>query len=117
MMYRGYRYGAEQFNGHYCAYIEVPPGHPWHGRSYDEVESTTPHGDFTYEGWGIPPILKHSFRTDDDSFWLGWDYAHFGDYFIEGLDITGKKWTRAEVEAHARAVIDEAIEAHAGAAK
>jgi hypothetical protein len=65
----------------FCGYVEVPEGHPWHGRYYDEclarcgtqfcdhsLESTVDvHGGVTFTG-----------RFDDDGPWLiGFDCAHY----------------------------------------
>ncbi len=76
--------------GHFCAYVGVPKGHPWHGKHYDAVEGIDIHGGLTY-----------SEPDDGGTYWLGWDYAHGGDWLAHRGDSTDKRWTLAEVTAHA----------------
>jgi hypothetical protein len=67
--------------GALCGYVGVPPGHPWHGRDYDEVPARA-HGGLTYaaacqEDGHIchVPLPGES----PDVWWLGFDCAHAGD--------------------------------------
>ena len=49
---------------YYTAYVAVPPTHPWHEVTYDNL----PHGnvEFTYSQY-------------EETIWVvGWDYAHYG---------------------------------------
>ena len=52
--------------GHLCGYVTVPPGHPWHGKGYDDIGAEA-HGGLTYS------------RTDGDGWRVGFDCAHAGD--------------------------------------
>ena len=60
------------------------------------------HGGFTYGEFGKP------FKDDKirDSFWLGWDYAHLGDYYAGGLPCSSyeKQWTTEEIVEEARSI-------------
>jgi len=60
------------------------------------------HGGFTYGKFGKP------FEAEEirDSFWLGWDYAHLGDYCADGLlhRFYEKEWTTEEIVEEARSI-------------
>lgn len=49
--------------GYRCGYILIPHGHPWHGKSYDDIPAEV-HGGLTY---------------GDEEGWVGFDCAHAGD--------------------------------------
>lgn len=87
---------------HPTAYIKIPKSHRLYGKTmseiYDEVNIDV-NGGITYleyELW-ISNIQKI------DGYFIGWDYAHYGDYtgFEEKLPIRlrtgGKKWTTKEI--------------------
>lgn len=80
-------------SGHLCGYVGVRPGHPWHGKHYDDVEvpgeeyGPDVHGGLTFAGpcnpqetpeIGICHIPKEG--DTDDIWWLGFDCAHCDDY-------------------------------------
>lgn len=50
-----------------CGYVALPPGHPWHGKGYDDIPAEA-HGGLTYSN-----------ASDDGSWWVGFDCAHAGD--------------------------------------
>lgn len=54
--------------GHLCGYIEVKPGHPWHGKSTDDLPDITVHGGITYAE-----------PTDHLNWKIGFDCAHLYD--------------------------------------
>lgn len=77
------------YSGHWCGYVGVPPGHPLHGKDYNDCYDDCPdldvHGGLTY---------SNKCRGDDeatsvchvpepgrphDVWWLGFDCAHLGD--------------------------------------
>lgn len=66
-------------SGAWCGYVGVPPGHPWHGKSYNEVKANV-HGGLTYAN----PCQGHICHVPNpgesgDVWWLGFDCAHAGD--------------------------------------
>jgi hypothetical protein len=67
--------------GHWCGYVAVPPGHPWHGRNYDHVRPYPEvHGGLTYSSaCGGHICHKPAPGESDDVWWLGFDCAHAGD--------------------------------------
>lgn len=79
-------------NGNWCGYVGVAPGHPWHGKDYNDVrnvgtddEYIDVHGGLTYadacdEGsapLGICHIPEPG--TPEHLFWFGFDCAHAWD--------------------------------------
>jgi hypothetical protein len=62
--------------GYRCGYVRVPPGHPWHGKDYDNVEPYPEvHGGLTFAA----PDVNCGKDGEDDAWWLGFDCAHAGD--------------------------------------
>lgn len=49
-----------------CGYVDVPQGHPMHGKHYDDV-AVDVHGGLTYS------------ESEGDAWRFGFDTAHFGD--------------------------------------
>jgi hypothetical protein len=54
--------------GHLCGYVDVPKGHSWWGKHYDDIEDAEVHGGLTY-----------SEVTPSGAYRLGFDCAHSGD--------------------------------------
>jgi len=78
--------------GHWCLYVGVPPGHPWHGKDYtDDDLDVDVHGGVTY---GLrcdgDPVLGVCHVAPagqpDDVWWIGADFAH-GDDASPGIGI------------------------------
>jgi len=81
------------------AYIEIPINHKLFFNHYDNIDIDV-HGGLTYS--------KSYLWIDDeielkDSWFIGWDYAHFGDYlgyeemYPVEIQTNGKKWTTEEI--------------------
>lgn len=91
---------------HPCAYVTYPG--IWGIEDCDQAwieDEVEPHGGFTFLG-------EFDEWTGIDKTWLGWDYAHLGDYVYSGIDILPfrydvdeKKWTTEEILEEARAVL------------
>ena len=67
--------------GHWCGYVGVPPGHPAHGESYDDVDVMV-HGGITFaeECDGDPEQgICHPSDDGDHVWWVGFDCMHAGD--------------------------------------
>ena len=67
--------------GTWCGYVAVPPGHPWHGSDYNDLDVNV-HGGLNYAdscdpGNGICHVAPAG--QEDDLWWLGFDCAHFMD--------------------------------------
>lgn len=90
----GYRYCVVSLGSHPCAYVTIPKEHPCYGLGYEKIYVTC-HGGLTYSGKGIG---FGSDRLYPDAFWIGWDYAHFGDRMeFPGYSCPGKTWTTDEI--------------------
>jgi hypothetical protein len=59
--------------GYRCGYLRVPAGHPWHGK--DESLELGVHGGVTFA----------RADTQDGTWWIGFDCAHYGDAPDPGL--------------------------------
>jgi hypothetical protein len=70
------------FCGVWCGYVAVSPGHPWHGREYDEIDASV-HGGLTFAApcdpdESEPDRICHVPLPGepDDVWWLGFDCGH-----------------------------------------
>lgn len=66
--------------GNWCGYVGVPPGHPFHGKQYDDVDVRV-HCGLTYSD----ECKGHVCHTPepgqpDNVWWFGFDFAHLYDY-------------------------------------
>jgi hypothetical protein len=82
--YKGYEYLVLQMPiGHLCGYVKVPKDHPYFGKEYDLMNIDC-HGGLTYASHhdGKPDIrIKNDYeKYYSKGFWIGFDYAHAGDY-------------------------------------
>ena len=63
-----------------CGYVRIPPGHPWHGKGYDDVRAADGdwpdvHGGLTF----AEADTDCGKGGEDNAWWLGFDCAHLGD--------------------------------------
>lgn len=72
-------------SGALCGYVGVSPGHPLHGKDYDNVDVRV-HGGLTYaagcqHGADVSTSICHipAKGEDDNTWWFGFDCAHSGD--------------------------------------
>lgn len=66
--------------GAWCGYVGVPPGHPWHGKHYDDIDDAQVHGGLTYANACHGHICHVPKPGDaDDVWWLGFDCGHYLD--------------------------------------
>ena len=90
----GYRYCIVSLGTHPCAYVEIPEGHLCYGLNYEKIYINC-HGGLTYSKKGIG---ERDSVLYPDAFWIGWDYAHFGDRAeFPGYSCPGKTWTTEEI--------------------
>ena len=67
-------------NGGLCGYVAVPPGHPWYGVRYQDLDPEV-HGGLTYSDFcqgNICHVPKPG--EPDNVYWLGFDCGHYHDY-------------------------------------
>ena len=80
------------------AYIEIPKGHPYYKKNYDEIDIEV-HGGLTFND----SALYISNDGKIEGWFIGWDYSHFGDYTGDNELIPiyyradGKKWTTEKI--------------------
>jgi hypothetical protein len=95
---------------HPCAYVTFPGIDKI--KDYETVEleqekdeDYLPHEGFTFFG------ERERYCEVEGILWLGWDYAHFGDYIYCGYDgpwrSKDKKWTTTEIVDEARRVLNK----------
>ena len=74
-----YRFKVVSYGSHPCCYVHVPIVHPLY-ENLDLAESIIDcHGGITFDG----SLTKFG----DEQYYIGWDYAHAGDYMSFGDDI------------------------------
>ena len=105
--YRGYNYFIINYGTHPCAYVEIPKNHSYFKKSYMDIEDIEVHGGLTFSSDKLLLL--------DNSWFIGWDYAHYGDYVGFSPDIFGindeeKKWTTEEIIDECISVINQLIE-------
>lgn len=103
-MYQFFRYAVISLGTHPCAYVQIPQGHPLYKAKTEEIEDAVScHGGITYtgdRGQNVPGL-------DAGGFWIGWDYAHYGDRLGFAPDLSGHAWTTEELLDECRSVIDQ----------
>ena len=100
-----YEYFILNLGWHPTAYVKIPESHPFFGKFYDDVDLEV-HGRLTYSA----DHLWISEEVKINGWFLGWDYAHYGDYngymelpelkrFYENFskEMTGRKWKTIEI--------------------
>lgn len=109
--YRGYDFYIFNCGTHPTAYIEIPAGNKLYYKTddkmYDMGFNLEVHGGVTYSSESLLDV-------NDNSWFIGWDYAHFGDYYAydEELELksNGKKWTTEMIIEDCINAIDQIIE-------
>lgn len=80
-----------------CAYIEITEDHPYYKR--DDVELPV-HCGVTFTGYLSSTTKDGELKKFENRFFIGWDYAHIGDYIGGSLFcdyMNDKKWTVKEI--------------------
>lgn len=101
--------------GAWCGYVGVPPGHPAHGKHYNDVPVSV-HWGLTYS----EPCCGHVCHVPkpgepDNVWWLGFDCSHCDDlrpgdrasYERIGIAMEGHYWTLAEVQAETNSLAEQ----------
>ena len=105
--YKNYTYLITFNSAFYCAYIIIPPSHPYFCLDY-ELLNISCHGGLTFSDCHY--LINQ---------WcIGWDYGHAGDwnydlpdYMQTSLLGTFHKWTLKEIELECFNVIEQLINA------
>lgn len=96
--YKNFDYYIYSFGTHPCAYVDVGNTSLDHVDYYDiNIQC---HGGLTYSEETLHDL-------DTRSWFIGWDYAHYGDRL--GDFFGGKKWTVKEITEECKSVIEQVI--------
>lgn len=60
--------------GYRCGYVRIPPGHPWHGKTYWDIDPEV-HGGLTF----TEADTDCGKGGADNAWWVGFDCAHYMD--------------------------------------
>lgn len=105
--HNGFEYFILWYRNHPNAYIKIPKGHPFYEKDHNEIDDKGyVHGCFTFSDKNLNK--DHGL---EDGWYLGWDYAHAGDYqaFSDGFIIPERRWSVQEIEDECKLVIDVVI--------
>lgn len=107
-IYNNFHYAIVSLGSHPCAYVELPKEHKWYGLHEDDIPIIC-HNELTYSSTqGI--IFPSNNPNHRDGYWIGWDYAHFEDYYYGdniGCVVNKKHWTTEEIFEEVKAVINQ----------
>ena len=93
--FNGYNFFVISYGTHPCCYVELPKRHKLYGLEYWDIEDNYQidvYGGFTYSDDHL--LLR------DNTWIIGWDYAHFGDYYCTAYrtDVSkAYRWTTKEM--------------------
>lgn len=95
----GFKWLVLSLGRHPCAYVKIPVGHKYHNKLYQDIDiNDKVHGCLTYSE---DEVAMNPFDKSDDDWFIGWDYAHLGDYSGHSLGSAfnddAKKWTTTEM--------------------
>jgi len=93
--------------GNWCGYAAVPPGHPWHGKSANDLDVHA-HGGVTFSSLCDGHIC-HVPKPGEpaDVWWLGFDAGHAWD-IVPGLESLFTRAGRSEEDRELMSTLSEA---------
>lgn len=113
--HKGIDYLIISYGTHPCTYIRVPKSHKYANADYDTVPLNV-HGGLTYDGCLAHIKDEIGVSLPKGGYWLGWDYAHAGDFsgyyltpspYHDYFQTHDKKWTTAELHEQAIKAIED----------
>lgn len=112
-----FEYVILNLGSHPSAYISIPANHKYYKKDYHDI-CLDVHGGLTYSRDYLYWDENHKFS----GWYIGWDYAHFGDYvcinrFVPSVfdfgswffNETNKKWTTEEILQEIKIAIKQLI--------
>lgn len=104
--YHGRKFAIVSMGIHPNAYVELKEKEVQKSKSYDDYDLDV-HGGFTYLG-------NAHWDEEDKLTYIGWDYAHYGDFsgvYLQDKDYywrnSGKEWTTQEIFEEVKSVIEQ----------
>ncbi len=103
--YKNYQFYVMNLGTHPTAYVEIPQSSKLFKKDYDDIYDFVDinvHGGLTYSD----DNLSISETKIVSGWFIGWDYAHYGDFYgydlhpkniSLGLTVGGKKWSTEEI--------------------
>ena len=103
----GFNYWVVSYGTHPCCYVEIPKGHKYYNVDFDDIDIAC-HGGLTY---GKSYLAAVTGDEPTDRWFIGWDYAHYGDfcgYLIgTGLNNLDRTYTTEELVCDCLEVIEQ----------
>ena len=103
----GFNYWVVSYGTHPCCYVEIPKGHKYYNVDYDNIDISC-HGGLTY---GKSYLAAVTGDEPTDRWFIGWDYAHYGDYcgYYSKWSISNqeRKYTTNIMKCHCLEVIEQ----------
>lgn len=114
---QGYEYVILSLGTHPCAYVCIPLNHVLHETHYDDCDIEC-HGGLTYSQYGLHNWHEYSDKYNamiltgisDETWVIGWDYAHYQDYMGYYPSDSGRRWTTQQIKRHIEEVINQLID-------
>ena len=107
--YKGFHFNVLTIGTHPCAYVDVTDS-DLNGTHYIDINIEC-HCGLTYS-------RDYLHTVDKKGWFIGWDYAHYGDFVGYELEMpiyirtNGKKWTTYEIINECKQVIDQIAADH-----
>lgn len=101
-IYENIPYMIINMGTHPCAYIRIPDDSKYAKMEYDCIPLIV-HGSLTakYSGLtiGARSLVLDTYKLVAEGIWIGWDYAHFGDWYGDGIQLDDNriKWTTDDI--------------------
>lgn len=107
--YKNFQFYILNLGTHPTAYVEIPRESILFGKGYNKIDIEV-HGGLTFADSSL-------IGAKNDSWFIGWDYAHAGDYAgysevypgLARLSIDDKKWTTEEIFEDVVSVIEQLV--------
>ena len=105
--YKGFNYVIVNYGTHPCCYVAISQGHKFFEKDYFDIDVDC-HGGLTFSDY-------RDFGNGKE-YYIGWDYAHYGDYSgIYELDCLkdfnllnhDRRWTTEEMLEEVKKVIGQ----------
>ena len=115
--FNGYKYYVLNQGSHPCGYVELPKKNLCFGKTNNECVDINCHGGISYSYADLHFMDNNNeYKLLENSWFLGWDYAHWGDFMYlsdddvmfmyDGID---EKYSTWEVVQECRNVINQLI--------